>query len=145
MSLKVLCVAGLVLLAGCSGGEAGVDPQDKAQVARGEPLYREHCASCHGANGEGQPDWRRRRDDGRLPAPPHDETGHTWHHPNSLLIDITRHGMIPPWAPDNYASDMPAFEGRLSDEDIRAVIAYIQSKWPPEVWEVRARMAKQGR
>ena len=41
--------------------------------------YQEYCASCHGVNLEGQANWRSRNQDGTLPAPPHDETGHTWH------------------------------------------------------------------
>ena len=35
-------------------------PDDAALTARGEQVYREHCASCHGARLEGQPDWRAR-------------------------------------------------------------------------------------
>jgi mono/diheme cytochrome c family protein len=132
-----------LLLAGCSAG--GVDPGDAKQVARGEAVYREHCASCHGARLEGQPDWRQRLPNGRLPAPPHDASGHTWHHPDELLINIVRQGLVPPWAPVGYESDMPAFGARLSEADILAVLAYIQSTWPPEVREQRARMLQQGR
>ncbi|MCY4361382.1 MAG: c-type cytochrome, partial [Gammaproteobacteria bacterium] len=46
-------------------------------VSAGQTLYQEQCAACHGANLEGQPNWRSANDDGTLPAPPHDETGHT--------------------------------------------------------------------
>ncbi|HJV24952.1 MAG TPA: cytochrome c [Aromatoleum sp.] len=133
-----------LLLAGCTRG-GGIDPGDTKQVARGEAVYREHCASCHGARLEGQPEWRQRRPNGRLPAPPHDASGHTWHHPDELLINIVRQGLIPPWAPAGYESDMPAFVGRLSDTDIFAVLAYIESRWPPEVREQRARMLEQGK
>ena len=69
-----------------------IDPSDAHQVAAGEALYRTHCASCHGANLEGQPDWRTRLPTGRLPAPPHDASGHTWHHPDSVLLQIVRDG-----------------------------------------------------
>ena len=61
-------------------------------LARGEAVYAEACASCHGANLEGQPNWRSPGPDGRLPAPPHDETGHTWHNPDRLLLQITALG-----------------------------------------------------
>ncbi|MBD5803499.1 Cytochrome c [Azoarcus sp. Aa7] len=141
-----LAAAVLVGLAGCGGGtEGGIDPKDAAQVARGEALYRKHCAACHGAKLEGLPDWRQRKADGRLPAPPHDASGHTWHHPNELLVNITRAGMVPPWAPEGYASDMPAFARVLSDDEIRATLAFIQSTWPAEVWAARAQMAQQRR
>jgi len=134
----------LTALAGCSGSrDAGIDPSDREQVARGEGLYRQHCASCHGAQLEGQPDWRRRLPNGRLPAPPHDASGHTWHHPDELLVAITREGMKPPWAPAGYHSDMPAFAGVLGDDDVRAVLAYIQSTWPEEVRERRTQMLEQ--
>ncbi|WP_018987899.1 c-type cytochrome [Aromatoleum toluclasticum] len=141
-----LAAAVLVALSGCGGGgDGGIDPKDGAQVARGEALYRQHCAACHGANREGQPDWRQRKADGRLPAPPHDASGHTWHHPNELLVNIVREGMVPPWAPEGYASDMPAFARVLSDDEIRSTLAFIQSRWPAEVWAARAQMAQQGR
>jgi len=134
----------LATIAGCSPtAEDGIDPSNAVQVACGDALYGQHCASCHGAQLEGQPEWRRRLPNGRLPAPPHDASGHTWHHRNELLVAITREGMKPPWAPDGYQSDMPAFAGVLGDDDIRAVLAYIQSTWPFEVREQRKRMLDQ--
>ena len=48
------------------------EPITAAQLALGQQLYAANCASCHGANLEGQPDWRRRNENGRMPAPPHD-------------------------------------------------------------------------
>lgn len=111
------------------------DTGDPAQVALGRRVYAERCASCHGANLEGQPDWQSRRPDGRLPAPPHDATGHTWHHPDAQLIELTRKGLsgILP----GYESDMPAFEGVLTDAELAAVIAFIRSTWPPEIRRLR--------
>jgi mono/diheme cytochrome c family protein len=97
---------------------------------RGQALYEQHCASCHGRNLEGQPDWQRRGPDGLMPAPPHDASGHTWHHSDDQLFLITKRGisaLVP-----NYKSAMPAFEAVLSDEEIRAVLSYIKSKWPRE-------------
>lgn len=103
------------------------DPAPDA-VALGRTIYAETCASCHGANLEGQPDWKRRLANGRMPAPPHDASGHTWHHSDQDLFLITREGVggIVP----GYESDMPAFRGILSDDEIRAVLAYIKSTWP---------------
>lgn len=108
-----------------------------ALVALGKDVYDRHCAACHGANLEGQPDWQRRRPDGRMPAPPHDDTGHTWHHPDDVLFGIVKHGLVPPYAPPGYQSDMPAFKDILSDEEIRAVLAFIESRWSPQVLEWR--------
>jgi len=104
------------------------EPVTTEQLAQGQQLYAETCASCHGANLEGQPDWRRRNENGRMPAPPHDATGHTWHHADRQLFTITKLGVgaIVP----GYESDMPAFEGILSDDEIAAVLAYIKSTWP---------------
>ena len=83
---------------------------------------------------EGQPNWRQRLQSGRLPAPPHDASGHTWHHPDTVLFSITRNGLVPgKTAPPGYQSDMPAFGGTLTDEQIWAVLAYIKSTWLPEI------------
>jgi mono/diheme cytochrome c family protein len=113
------------------------DPTDPAQVALGRSIYAEHCATCHGANLEGQPNWRETKPDGRFPAPPHDASGHTWHHPANMLFGITKHG-IAAYAPKGYQSDMPAFEGVLTDEQIWAALAFIASSWPADIqgrWE----------
>ena len=109
------------------------DPTDKRQVVRGATVYRQHCASCHGKELEGQPQWRVRKPNGRLPAPPHDETGHTFHHPDEHLFRITKRGLNPPLAPKGYESDMPGFEGVLTDEEVLAVLSFIKYKWPPHI------------
>lgn len=128
------------LLAGCG------DPKPTAeQLALGQKTYAQHCAACHGAQLEGQPDWRKTLPNGRLPAPPHDDSGHTWHHPDAVLFGITKHGLVPPYAPPGYQSDMPAFAGKLSDDEIRAVLAYIASHWSGEVRKLRAEMIANSR
>ena len=133
--MRKLVVPLLLALGGCSERQAPADLQLGAQV------YARHCAACHGAKLEGQPDWQQRRADGRLPAPPQDESGHTWHHPDEMLVGIVRFGMVPPYAPQGYASDMPAFEGKLSDAEIRAVLAWIASHWKSkDVLEAREKM-----
>jgi mono/diheme cytochrome c family protein len=109
----------------------GADPDDPTQVAMGRAVYQQNCASCHGVRLEGQPNWRIRKPDGKLPAPPHDESGHTWHHPDPQLFKITGSGvaaLVP-----GYESDMPAYEGVLSDQEIWAVLAFIKSTWSPEI------------
>ena len=121
-----------------------IDPGDRTLVDLGQRVYSQSCAVCHGEQLEGQPDWRQRRPDGRLPAPPHDVTGHTWHHPDAVLMDILRNGMQPGvMAPENYLSDMPAYEGFLSEHEMRAVLAYIKSKWPQEALLAQRRATRQ--
>jgi mono/diheme cytochrome c family protein len=114
------------------------DPKDPAVIARGKVVYAEQCASCHGANLEGQPNWRKRLPNGRLPAPPHDAAGHTWHHSDRQLFDMTKNGttgMMP-----GYETDMPAYVGILSDADIWAVLSFIESTWPTDIRERQQRM-----
>lgn len=113
------------------------------QIALGQEVYAQNCASCHGANLEGQPDWKRRLQNGRMPAPPHDESGHTWHHSDQDLFDMTKLGVG--GVVESYESDMPAFGEILSDEDIAAVLAFIKSTWPERQRDVQARItAKDG-
>lgn len=111
---------------------SATDPDDLALVALGRELYGAECARCHGAALEGQPDWRRRNEEGRLPAPPHDATGHTWHHPDVLLFQMTKNGLTD-YGGTSYASDMPGFDGVLSDREIWAVLSYIKSTWPAPI------------
>lgn len=115
-----------------------------AQIATGESVYAEHCAACHGERLEGQANWRQRRPDGRLPAPPHDRTGHTWHHSDDQLFYVTKYGFTPPLAPAGYESDMQPFKGVLSDAEIRAVLGFIKSTWPPEIQERQERRNRAG-
>ena len=114
-------------------------------LSLGKDVYARQCAVCHGAKLEGQPNWQRRLPNGRMPAPPHNDRGHTWHHPDEVLFGITKHGLVPPYAPKGYESDMPAFAGKLSDGEIRAVLGYIGSQWSPEVLKLRAEMTRNAR
>lgn len=118
-----------------------IDPGDAELVALGEGVYAEHCASCHGADLEGQPNWRQRNAEGRMPAPPHDASGHTWHHPDPVLFAITKQGPAA-LVGGGYESDMPAYEGVLSDREIRAAIAYIKSRWPEEIRAQQAEITR---
>lgn len=128
--------AAIVLgLAAWPASASGLLPwRDAAAVAEGAAIYAEHCAACHGAELEGEPDWRSPKPSGRLPAPPHDATGHTWHHPDTQLFAITKHGTAALVGGD-YQSDMAGFGDVLSDDQILAVLAYIKSTWPRRVVE----------
>jgi mono/diheme cytochrome c family protein len=128
------------------GEDPRADPHDSAKVALGTKVYAQHCAACHGEKLEGQPEWRRRRPDGRMPAPPHDETGHSWHHADEVLFGITQRGLVPPYAPAGYESDMPAFGGKLSDAEIWAVLAYLKTHWTSrQILDARAEMLRNAR
>ncbi|WP_370206987.1 c-type cytochrome, partial [Pararhodobacter marinus] len=113
-------------------------------VAQGRVLYDTPCASCHGADLRGQPGWQRPGPDGRLPAPPHDASGHTWHHDDALLFRITRDGSAAVVG-GGYESDMPGFGGLLSDGEIRAVLAFIRSTWPERERAYQREISRQAR
>jgi mono/diheme cytochrome c family protein len=135
-------VAGLLAGGGYLGYERLRDPAtgapDPAQLALGRTLYDASCAACHGADLEGQANWRQRDAEGLLPAPPHDETGHTWHHPDWQLFEITKRGTAAIVGSD-YKTTMGPFGEVLSDDEIWAVLAYIKSRWPANI---RARQAE---
>ena len=103
--------------------------------------YQEYCASCHGVNLEGQANWRSRNEDGTLPAPPHDETGHTWHHETEMLFEYTKLGgqvTLEAVGVKNFTSGMPAFGDVLTDEQIWEVLSYIRSTWPQHIQDAHA-------
>lgn len=121
------------------GGPLRADASDLELVTLGAAVYTEHCASCHGRNLEGEPDWRRRRPDGTLPAPPHDATGHTWHHPDELLFRMTKEGPAAVVG-KGYRSTMTGFADILDDREIWASLAYIKSRWPAEIRKTQAKI-----
>ncbi|AML53386.1 c-type cytochrome [Falsihalocynthiibacter arcticus] len=103
-----------------------------SNVQAGAALYSENCASCHGKDLEGQPDWRSQNENGMLPAPPHDESGHTWHHGDALLFEYTKLGgqaVLEASGATGFTSGMPRFEGQLTDEEIWDILAFIKSNW----------------
>lgn len=144
---KTLMLSVIILGAVASGGRlnntAGAQTDimaGDADIVQGEELYIANCAACHGANLEGQPDWRSPGSDGILPAPPHDETGHTWHHSDSVLFDYTRQGGKAVLALQGieFESGMPGFGDQLSDAQIWNIIAYIKSTWPERQRAIQA-------
>lgn len=120
------------------------DPGDAPLVALGRKVYGTQCASCHGANLEGEKNWRQRLADGGLRAPPHDDTGHTWHHPDRLLFHITKFGGQS-IAPQGFKSNMPKFGDKLTDREIAAVLAYIKSTWSKRVRDIQAQINQRNR
>lgn len=126
-----------LLIVACDSPNA--DPTNARQVARGKTFYDSHCAACHGANLEGQPNWRERLANGRLPAPPHDASGHTWEHSDRALFEVAKFGFASK-AGASYQTDMRAFKEELTDEQIWAVISYIKSRWPQRLQEKQAQI-----
>ncbi len=125
-------------------GPAFIDPADQSLVMQGKAIYANNCAACHGEALQGQPNWRERMSNGRLPAPPHDKSGHTWHHPDAMLVDMVKNGLVPGnTAPPGYVSDMPAYRDILSDQETIAVLTYIKSTWPPKVLEAQKEVTLQ--
>lgn len=139
MNKRLLVAIASALVAACGGKQEGFNAID---LLEGEAIYRAECASCHGANREGQPEWRKRLPDGKLPAPPLDPSGNAWQRSYEQLFAMTKFGMVPPNAPDGYVSGMPSYGGKLSDEQIRRVLVYIESTWPVEVRAQRAERLK---
>jgi mono/diheme cytochrome c family protein len=98
------------------------------RVSEGRTLFAENCASCHGVPGVSHPP---------LPqAPPHDESGHTWHHADRLLFQ---------WVLDRppLATLMPAFRGKLTEEQVLSILAYIKSTWPEDIQQFQQRGSEQ--
>ena len=148
-------VALLLLLSGCQQsagpGNAGaaVTPAsavprsavDPAFVARGSEVYQKNCASCHGGMAQGAPNWQRPGPDGKYPAPPLNGSAHAWHHPQAALRMTIRDGTA------RLGGNMPAWKDKLSDQDIDAVIAWMQSLWPEELyraWYAMDQKSRQG-
>lgn len=123
-----------------------IAPSEGHAMVQGQQLYNQFCASCHGANMQGQFNWRQRMDNGRLPAPPHDETGHTWHHPDWELIEMIQIGFVGGVnAPVGYESDMPGFGSILDQDQIESILAYIKTYWPGEILQAQREISRQGR
>jgi S-disulfanyl-L-cysteine oxidoreductase SoxD len=127
--LGAAAVVGGVALARLDARGHFADAGDTALVAHGAAVYAANCASCHGAHLEGAPDWKEAGPGGVLRAPPHDETGHTWMHSDDMLFHLTKFGLAD-IAPPGFVSTMPAFDGKLSDSDIVAAVAFIKTRWP---------------
>jgi mono/diheme cytochrome c family protein len=68
-----------------------------------------------------------------LPAPPHDASGHTWHHDDETLFQISKWGVAKVIGDNTYKTAMPVYADILSDAQIIAVLSWIKAQWPPEV------------
>jgi mono/diheme cytochrome c family protein len=119
---------------------AGVPSAEPTALALGAAIYAARCASCHGPRGEGEPNWQVEREDGTLPAPPHDTSGHTWHHADTELVRIIREGGTV-YMPN---SRMPAYGEELNAAETLAVLAYIKvTFWGPRERVYQADVSRQ--
>lgn len=101
-------------------------------VLSGEQLYQQYCSACHGINLEGQPNWQNRLPDGSFPAPPHDSSGHTWHHTDALLLEIIAEGGNPA-----LGATMQGFADVIDEQGRLAVLEFIKSRWGQEERELQ--------
>ena len=99
------------------------------QVHNGQELFQQYCSSCHGQNGEGTTEWKKRDAVGNLPPPPLNGSAHAWHHSIDILTKtITEGGAA-------WQGTMPAFGNQLNPEQKQSVIAFIQSLWSDEIYQ----------
>ncbi|MAU00114.1 MAG: cytochrome C [Anaerolineaceae bacterium] len=133
----LLILIGVLLRPGDANIPEQIDVSDQQLVATGQEVYETYCAACHGFELEGQPEWQQPYADGSLKAPPHDETGHTWHHSDAYLVESIKLGGAR-LEPNIGVSAMPAYEDTLTDQQIAAVLAYIKSSWPQEILEAQS-------
>ncbi len=104
---------------------------DSSAVLRGKQIYQLHCAMCHGGNAEGAVNWKVPDENLNYPPPPHDDTGHSWHHPDRVIYEAIREGLRDSLRPDQPVR-MQSFGEKLSDAEIRAVLTYFKSLWSRE-------------
>ncbi len=136
----IVAVLAVASVSANAQSRSGVIIPDAVDIVAGEDLYAENCASCHGANLEGQENWQTPGEDGRVPAPPHDQTGHTWHHADQVIFEYTKLGGQAVMAQKGMAFDsgMPGFGKQLSDQDIWNILGFVKSTWPQRIRETQA-------
>ena len=115
------------------------DPADAEQVAVGAALYGWNCARCHGEDLSGELGWVKvqtglseeeiERVAERLGdvAPAHDDSGSTSRLDDAKLYDVIALG--PEKAMNKADSRMEGFEGRLDEDEIWAIVAFMKSTW----------------
>lgn len=132
LGLGVVLVLGAAIWSLSDRAVPDIDPFDAEVVALGRQVYDVQCAACHGADLEGEANWQELGPGGLLKGPPHDETGHTWHHDDTYLIESIKLGG-PRLPADVGISPMPAYDDILTDEEITAVLSFIKSRWPADI------------
>ena len=120
-------------LAGCDAltkETSDVRGSSEETLTMGGQVFQDNCQTCHGIKARGTVrNWQKRSADGVLPAPPLNGTAHAWHHNDKALLRTINQGGIP------LGGSMPAFKDQLSKDEKLAVLAYIKSLWPDELYE----------
>ena len=129
MAIRPLLAAAIPLTVVSAATGYMIHAQMPSAIDRGQQIYAAHCTACHGAELEGQPEWRQVNRRGRLPAPPLNGTGHAWMHSDEELFHIIKFSVLDIAGP-GYETDMPAFGKALGDGDIGDLVAFIRSRWP---------------
>ena len=102
---------------------------DPAILEQGKTIFKANCAACHGDNAQGTvTNWQQRDANGKFPPPPLNGTAHTWHHPIGGLAHTIRKGTLA------IGGTMPAWEDKLSDDDVFSIILWLSSLWPDEIY-----------
>ncbi len=123
-----------LLLTACERGDSPTPPPQVAllgqavsqdTVLQGGEVYQTYCQACHGdRNGRGS----------QQGISPHNQDGHTWHHPDHHLLLWTVDGRLP--------MGMPAFRDRLSPQETVAVLAFIKTWWTDEQRQSQADLTR---
>ena len=102
---------------------------EPALLEQGKAVFQANCAVCHGINAQGTvTNWQQLDANGKLPPPPLNGTAHTWHHPIRGLAHTIKKGTL------SIGGSMPAWEEKLSDEEVFSVIIWLTSLWPDEIY-----------
>jgi mono/diheme cytochrome c family protein len=134
--MRLVFVHAIILLLALGGraalaGKSAPPLLNPKEVEAGRVVYGQYCASCHGARGEGEPNWEELNAKGELPSPPHDAEGHTWKHADGILYRMVSEGWRDPFNKTERLT-MPAFREVLSPEQIQDVVTYLKTLWTPE-------------
>jgi len=134
-------VAALLLLGACSKEEdKATTPSpgivmrhfDPESVKRGAQVFEKNCVICHGPQAQGHPDWQTPSDGSFAAAPPLNGTGNDWKRSRTMLAATIRNGVR---RKSDKVDVMPAWKGRLSEQDIEDMLNWMQSLWPAEVYD----------
>jgi len=80
-------------------------------IAEGKQIYEATCISCHGEQGEGHI--------ALAQAPALNGNEHSWHHPDGQIQTLIQDGGV----------SMPPFRDSLENDEIFAVLRYVQTWW----------------